>query len=122
MAVDVSGFRARFPEFSAPADYPDARIQLMLDDAALQINRGAWGIKADLGTYYLAAHNLVIQDPAAAVTPPNGSVQSESVGEVSRSYAVSLTVSSNLGDFAWTRYGFLYDRLKRQILGTPVVL
>ncbi len=123
MAVDVTGFRTRFPEFASTADYSDARVQLALDDAALQINRSLWGNKADLGTYYLAAHALVVNDSAFDSGGGSGPVTQESVGQVSRSYAApGASEVEAMGDLAWTKYGKLYWRLKRQILGTPVVL
>lgn len=123
MAVDVAGFRVRFPEFASTVTYPDARVQVMLDDAALQINRGLWGIKADLGTYYLAAHGLAFDTSVGSGISAFGQVTQESVGQISRSYGSnSAVVSAGDTDLAMTKYGMLYLRLKRQILATPVVL
>jgi hypothetical protein len=123
MAADVAGFRARFAEFSDETAFPDSRIQIALDDAALQINRGLWGNKADLGTYYLAAHELTLNDPAFSVATGGGAITSETVGSVSRSYsAPSQAQQEQMGTYSWTKYGLRFWALKRQILGTPVVL
>ncbi len=122
MTVNVAGFRARFTEFANVTNFPDATIQVSLDDAALQINRGLWGNKADLGQYYLAAHSLFVNSPT--FTGNNaGLVTQESVGQVSRSYAAPpAALVEQMGDLAWSKYGILYWRLKRQILASPVVL
>ncbi len=123
MACTIAGFRARFTEFASTVDYTDERVQLALDDAALQINRGAWGAKADLGTYYLAAHGLVVDGAAFGGVTPLGAVVGESVGQVSRQYATpGVDITTELRDLAWSKYGILYSRIKRQILATPVVL
>lgn len=123
MSVDVTGFRTRFSEFASTVNFPDARITLALEDAALQINRGAWGLKSDLGTYYLAAHSLTVNDASYTGSGAIGPVTQESVGQVSRSYgAPSASEVEAMGDLGWTKYGVLYWRLKRQIIGTPVLL
>lgn len=129
MSVSVSGFRARFPEF-AEADFPDARVDLALEDAALQINAGVWRGKADLGMYYLAAHTLAIEGAAFGGTGgsvPAGPVASETVGDVSRSFvsagaSSSSSSSSANDDLAWTKYGQVYARMRRMVVSTPVVL
>lgn len=121
MAVDLTGFRTRFTEFASTATFPDATVQLALDDAQLQINRCSWGNKADLGTYYLAAHSLLVNAPTYT-NVITGAVTGETVGSVSRTYAGPLGYLQEMGDFAWTKYGILYWRLKRQIVASPVVL
>lgn len=50
-------FLVQFPEFDA-AD--PGQVQAMLAAAALEIDREIWGVKADQGTMYLAAHKLAL--------------------------------------------------------------
>lgn len=59
MTTTPADFKIRFPEYASEAD---ARIQLHLDDAALQMNEAFWGVKYDLGMYYLAAHLLWVDN------------------------------------------------------------
>lgn len=122
MAVDLAGFRTRFPEFVL-GTYGDARVQLALDDAALQINVGLWGNKAELGQYYLAAHALSFDTGYGIGLGSFGPIASETVGSVSRTYATNGAYGSAYdADFLLSKYGMLYLRLKRTILATPVVL
>jgi hypothetical protein len=122
--ITLEDFRERLPEFDEDS-YPDATVELALDDAALQINSEAWGTKAGLGQMYLAAHTMAFFGPASTTSPglaPAGFVTQESVGEISRSYSVPSGGSSSMTDSFQTRYGQMYERLKRQIAATPVVL
>ena len=116
--ADLAGFQSRFPEFSA---IPYARVNLFLADAMLQINAGAWGAKADLGTYYLAAHLLAIDNATGTTGGTFGAVTSESVGQVSRSYN-SGGMSGSAAEFGATKYGVNYYRLWRMVPVTPVLL
>lgn len=121
----AAAFRARFAEFTTLL-YPDVTVELALEDAALQINANSWRSKAGLGQIYLAAHTLALFGPPSLAVPgivATGVVTSESVGEVSRSYANPYgSMAPGSTDFGLTRYGQLYERLKRQIAATPVVL
>ena len=118
--TDTAGFRTRFPEFTL-AIASDARVQLFLDDAALQINASAWGLKTDLGIYYLAAHSLAIDNATGFTGGTFGAVTSESVGQVSRSYS-SGGMSGSSAEFGATKYGMNYYRLWRMVPVTPVLL
>lgn len=58
MAVTVSSFLERFPEFDdVNTDYPTL-VQIVIDEAELQVSADVWGDKADLGVLYLTAHLL----------------------------------------------------------------
>lgn len=121
----AASFRARFPEFTS-GNYPDATVEIALEDAALQINPNAWGRKAGLGQIYLAAHTMALFGPASLASPgtvATGVITSESVGEISRSYANPYgSMAPGSADFGLSRYGQLYERLKRQIASSPMVL
>lgn len=118
-------FRARLAEFTS-GDYGDGAVVTALEDAALQINANAWGVKAALGQLYLAAHSLALFGPAASRIPgvvATGVVTGETVGEVSRTYSNPYgNTAPGSTDFGLTRYGQMYERLKRQVIGSPVLL
>jgi hypothetical protein len=107
MAVVRTDVTNRAPEF---ASLDPSVIQLAIDDATLQVNRTVFGAKADLATVYLAAHNLSVSYPQyiTQVAP----VSQESVGEVSRSYAVTPQASS-FSAYGATKWGREYLRLVR---------
>jgi hypothetical protein len=57
MAATVDEFRKRFPEF---AGVDDVLIATHMGDAALSVSAGVWGVKQDVGIYYLTAHRLAL--------------------------------------------------------------
>lgn len=81
-----------------------------LADAAAQVDPGTWGARATLGQIHLAAHLLALGHPELR---DSGLVSSESVGDVSRSYAVAPLPSGF--SFDATPYGREYLRLSRQL-------
>lgn len=77
----------------------------ILAQVALQLDADEWAELYDVGCVYLAAHLATL----AARRGAAGSIQSESAGAVSRSYANSVSAgSSQLGS---TSYGIEYERL-----------
>jgi hypothetical protein len=107
MAVTRAAIVARVPALDAvtnPSEW-DAAIA----DAQLQVAASAWGDMYELGVVYLAAHLLLATHPD--IEGP-GPVQSESVGSVSVSYAVSGSVFHNL---MRTSAGREYRRLLRTL-------
>jgi hypothetical protein len=93
MACTTGEFRTRFPEFSDPVEFTDARIQLFLDDAAncyIGTNEPRWCGKYDYAQCYLAAHLLTVgtNSEAGDSSSSSGTVVSKSAG------GVSLTRSS----------------------------
>lgn len=109
MAATVAQVRAIAPEF---ATVSDSDVQAFLDDAALQLNASIWGAKRDLAHKYLAAHLLGTARPDLAMAA--GPVQSESVGQVSRSYAVQTSAQPG-SQFDATRHGREYRRMVLQL-------
>ena len=57
MAVALADFRKRFPEFRT-AD--DSLVLEVLEEAALEVDEGVWGKKADKGIAMLCAHRLAV--------------------------------------------------------------
>lgn len=122
--VTASMFKTRFPEFNS---VEDARIQMFLSDAELSINRAIWNPnKADLAVQYLAAHMLALSPYSQSTGVGGGGklVQSETVGPLSRTYAVPSTSSANTLDnyFLQTAYGQEYLRLRRSVYTVPIVV
>ncbi len=111
MAVTVTLFRTRFPEFSDETEYPAPRIQLFIDDAAnihMGTDENRWCNKYDFAQAYLAAHLLIgataseVGDSSVKVGP----ISSKSAGGVSVTRAVVSKDRSDMDDFYMgTAYG-----------------
>ena len=105
MTVTPAEFKARYTEFASVAD---PRVQIFLDDAALEMSEATWGDLYDRGQGALAAHYLSIAEKNAAggggSTAP---ISSKKVGDVSITYAVtpSGTVGDSTASFMDTSYG-----------------
>lgn len=115
MAVARDDIIARWPALAAlPAG---AEWDAAITDAGLQLGAAAWGELLDLGTVHLAAHGMMTAHPE--VSGP-GPIQSESVGGVSRTYAVTAAAAG--GHLSSTPAGLAFLRLRRSLgLGYTVV-
>ena len=104
MTVTVAAFRARFPEFIDDTVYPDARIDIFIEDAQL-VYMGAdekrWSGKYDYAQAHLAAHLLVSGEASEAgdSSVKVGPVSSKSAGGVSVTRAVATKDRSDGDDF-----------------------
>lgn len=116
MAVTVSEFRTRFPEFSDSAEYSDARINLFIDDTTLYIGNqeNHWCGHYNKAQAYLAAHLLVSATETEAsggvgTSAKVGVVTSKSAGGVSVTRSVSTKERSDQDEFFMTTpYGQNY--------------
>lgn len=113
MAVSRAAIVARVPALEAVTN--PGEWEAAIADAQLQVAASVWGDLYELGVIYLAAHLLLAAHPE--VEGP-GPVQSESVGSISRTYAVSGSVFHNV---MRTSAGKEYARL-RSLLGLGVAL
>jgi len=110
MAINTAIFRARFPEFADVTEFPDARVQLFIDDSVLYIGteETRWCNKYDLAQSYLSAHMLFVatKSEAGDASSSVGPVQSKSAGGVSVSKAV-VAKDLSIGDeqYMSTTYG-----------------
>lgn len=77
-----------------------------------QIDDVMWGVFADDGRRYLAAHLASIRDDEGLVT-------SESLGSMSRSYSLPPGIA---GSFALSSFGSEYLRLLNIALGVPGIV
>ena len=113
MACTEADFRIRFPEFADDTEYPDARIQLFLDDTVLWIgsDEDRWCNKYDLAHCYHAAHLLTIgTNTEAGSSGANvGPISSKSAGGVAVTKAVTAKDRSDQDDaYASTSYGLYF--------------
>lgn len=93
----------------------DAKVNLYIELAKLQVLESFWGAKYKMGVVTLAAHLLTLMNRAGGSA---GSVSSEAVGELSISYSAP-TSDSELGT---TTYGSMYIALRKTLNITPLVV
>lgn len=110
-AADVVPLAATF------ATVPTATQTLILAVVNRQIDDTVWGVFADDGRRYLAAHlgALYLLGPTTA-----GPVTSETLGAMSRSYASLVALIDPT--LASTRYGVEYYRLMRIAVAVPAMV
>ena len=118
--VDISTFRAVFPEFGDAAKYPDAQVQYYLDFAVQSLRPEAWRNLLERGTGLFVAHYLAMSAISRAGTVPGrgqlGIVASKSVGPASISYDNSaISAQADAGHWALTSYGLMYWELMRMV-------
>lgn len=125
MAITVSDFRTRFPEFADETEYQDARIQLFINDATCEIgtDESHWNAGGtccyDRAQAYLAAHLLTLGtnseggDSSAKVGP----VSQKTAGGVSVTRA-AMTKDRSDGDdlLASTTYGMQFLSIRNRCL------
>jgi len=127
MACDVATFRIRFPEFADNTEYPDARIQLFLDDTTCFIgtNEARWCGKYNLAHCYLAAHLLTIGTGTEAgdTSSTAGPISSKSAGGVSVTRAVTSKDRSDADEFySTTSYGQQFLTIRNMCFAGVVVV
>lgn len=113
MATDVATFRIRFPEFADSGEYSDARIQLFLDDAILDIgsDENRWCNKYDLAHAYYGAHLLTVgtKTEAGDTSAALGAIKSKTAGGVSIARGSVDKARSDADDLlASTSYGLRF--------------
>lgn len=124
MTPDLATFRALFPEF---AEISDATVTLYVDDGALQLDQGAWGLCYGKASLYYAAHELALAQARSAsaqegsggevIIPQAGVLASGSEEGISFAFAQSSTPKSATQEWlSQTPYGQAYMALQRQCL------
>jgi hypothetical protein len=109
MAITPTTFKTRFPEF---ASLTDARIQIFIDDAELELDEDRWGDLYDKGLSYLTAHLLYVgEQTSAGQGEGGGPLSTKAVGDVSLSFGSYLTADNKATAFNATSYGQEYYRL-----------
>lgn len=117
--ITIADIRARFPEVSDDVLFPDARIQLFIDDAALFIGDCFGDKYTDLAHSYLTMHLLAlsentkddIEDGAGGGL---GAMNAATVGKVSYSRAIN-NIDQNHPDASYlsTSYGQQFLHIRR---------
>ena len=108
MAV-LADFRARYPEFDTTTD---ERVQVFLDDAALEMSESVWNTLYDRGQLALTAHLLTLSNKTATgATGPSSAVTGRSVGDVSVSFGTAAVKDKQDEYLSSTSYGQEYLRL-----------
>lgn len=118
MAISVSDFRARFPEFGDEIEYPSPRIQMFIDDTVDFIgdSESRWGGRYNLAQSYLAAHLLHTATlmEAGDANSRSGIATSKSAGGVSVTKNVQTKNYDELTEwFLTTAYGQRYVQILR---------
>lgn len=116
MALTPADFKIRYPEFDS---IPDARVQFMLDDAALEVSEARWDTLYEKGSMLLAAHFLQLdlnrQETEDDDSSEEGNLASKSIGDVSYSFAKAASESTSDDWYLQTSYGTEYLRLKKRV-------
>ena len=111
--ITPTTFKIRFPEYDS---IDDVRIQLFLDDSALQISESKFGTSYDLAISYLTAHYLTLSIKTDTGSSGSiGQVASKSVEGVSVSYNNATADSQSDSYYSSTSYGQRYLDIRSQI-------
>lgn len=100
-------------------------IQTYITQAYGVMNADVWQGNLDLGAMYLACHWMCVDgvpQQAGASTLPVGPTSSQSVSRVSESYAVAANGGKSINDLTdlnLSRYGLVFQRLKRGLWKGP---
>jgi len=104
MTINVTKFRARFPEFSDNTEYPDTRIEIFIEDSSaifIGTDENRWNGKYDYAQAHLVAHLLTVATASEVgdISVKVGPVSSKSAGGVSVTRAVATKDRSDGDDF-----------------------
>jgi len=112
--ITIADFRTRYPEYSDDTLFPDARIQMFIDDAVVWMSESTrWLDWYDLAQFCLVAHFL-----AVATITESGDATSmfpialQEVDDVIIKSAVS-DINPTMDNFHTTAYGQCYYRYLR---------
>lgn len=114
MAVTPQDLKKIAPELESETA---ARLQFFIDFAIQSVNSSVFGDKSDKAVTLLAAHFLTLSNRGGA----GGSVTSEKVGDLSRSYSAP---SGKIGEseLATTAYGQMFLTLLKSLSISPRVV
>lgn len=127
MAITTADFRTRFPEFADTTEYPDARINLFIEDSQnvyIGTDEKRWAGKYNYAQAHLVAHLLATAEASEAgdASVKVGPVSSKSAGGVSVTRAVSSKDRSDADDFYMgTVYGQRFLMIRNQTFAGVLV-
>lgn len=117
--IDSTIFKTRFPEFDSVTD---ARIDLFIADAVVELEESSWGTRYDIALSYLTAHLLALaNETASGNTGGIGPVASASADGLSVSYSRPTYSSTTSAYWESTSYGREFMRIKRTIFAPGFV-
>mgnify|MGYP005988754929 CR=1 FL=1 len=111
MTTSVADIRARFPEFADDTEYPDARIDIFIQDASdihMGTDEARWCGKYNVAQAYLTAHllSLATGSEAGDTSARAGVVTGKTAGGVSVTRSTVAKDRSTADDFYMsTTYG-----------------
>jgi hypothetical protein len=115
-ATDI---KTRFP--GAFDTLADNFIEAIIAEAALEISETVWGRFYQKGLIFLTAHFLYcLPGSAPGGGGATGSISSQSVGDVSVSFATAAPISLPMQSLSSSSYGQEFLRLRRLLQGGPV--
>lgn len=116
--MDLTTFRADFPEFTDLTVYTDDMVTFWSGLAETLLPSARWGSLWPYGVILWTAHNLVLQAQDVKVSTAGGTpgqvtgaVSSKSAGPVSVSYDSSAAKIEGAGDYNLTKYGIRFKKL-----------
>jgi hypothetical protein len=121
-SITADQFRTLFPEFTNPAQYPDATIDLWV--SLCPIDPCLWGSYYNLGQGYWAAHELKkfgsVPGTGGAGAMDSGPISSKSVGPVSVSFDPNIGTEDGAGSYNYTVYGRQFYHLMKIFGAGPI--
>ncbi len=118
--MDVTAFRAAFPEFASTTKYPTAQINFWAALAEAQVVECVWTTMYATGVQLYVAHEITLAAQNASAgssggTPgqSGGIANSKTVGSVSVGYDAATTTEKDAGFWNLTNYGKQFIRLAR---------
>jgi hypothetical protein len=117
----VDDFRARFPSFDS-VTYSDDHVQLVLDEATLQVDDSWNPAAAPLAIQYLTAHILSTEQFSGGGAAGSGFLKSESVGPVHYTYDLKSMDIEKYGNLGLTVYGQRWRLLLLQNRSGPLLI
>jgi hypothetical protein len=114
--MNLSTFRADFPEFTSTTDYPDALLTFWSGIAEKRVIQTRWDDLYTHGVELATAHYVALaKQNQAAPGAASGLVASESAGGVSVSYDTSAGSLKDGGHWNQTTYGRQFMELARMV-------
>lgn len=112
MALNIPLFKVLAPEFS---EETKKTLDLITPVAERQVPIGKWGDKTEEAVIYLVAHMLKMSQRNGRV----GGVTASTTASLSRSYGGLSTIKGSLD---LTSYGVEFQRIRKQLVITPIVV
>lgn len=110
MSISASTVTNLAPELSSQSE---DRINYFITEAARYVNASIWGAKADFAHALYTAHLMTL-----AGLGGSGTVSSERVGDMARTYAVDTSQNSLMG----SSYGQQFLAARKTLLISPMVI